>query len=242
MHIPSEMTRLRHEFQDQLVVPLSHRQRVLQACHDDIFSAHLGFEKTRKNVSQRFFWPNLKHTVIDYVRHCPDCQTKKNPPQAERAPMVPIPVSGIPKKSPQELPVIGGERPLDLGDHGRRSPLDPRHGQCLRCTGFGHKFTVCASLSITERDMIHDGKAGDIRSAMLRHYAIDPKARKLFSMMYDVSVSRPTTNFIHTAGSPLLPSFDLSEEGRRGLAEEERSGGRGSDRERRSSHGRRPML
>ncbi|MCP3667793.1 MAG: DDE-type integrase/transposase/recombinase, partial [Gammaproteobacteria bacterium] len=94
VHIPSEMTRLSHEFPDQLVVPLSHRQRVLQACHDDIFSAHLGVEKTLKKVSQRFFWPNLKQTVIDYVRHCPDCQTKKNPPQAERAPMVPIPVTG----------------------------------------------------------------------------------------------------------------------------------------------------
>ncbi|MCP3668139.1 MAG: hypothetical protein GY696_37575, partial [Gammaproteobacteria bacterium] len=113
VHIPSEMTRLSHEFSDQLVVPLSHRLRVLQSCHDDIFSAHLGIDKTLKKVSQRFFWPNMKQTVIDYVRRCPDCQTKKRPIQAERAPLVPIPMGG-----PFETVAVDILGPLPLTENG----------------------------------------------------------------------------------------------------------------------------
>ncbi|MCP3663135.1 MAG: DDE-type integrase/transposase/recombinase, partial [Gammaproteobacteria bacterium] len=92
VHIPHERSRLSSEFPDQLVIPVSHRQRVLQACHDDIFSGHLGFHKVYRKIMMRFYWPNLKQVVKDYIHHCPRCQAAKDPPQAERAPLVSIPV------------------------------------------------------------------------------------------------------------------------------------------------------
>jgi hypothetical protein len=48
---------------------------VLYSLHDDL--GHFGINRTYKRVAARFFIPNLKEKVKDYVLSCTECQTKK---------------------------------------------------------------------------------------------------------------------------------------------------------------------
>ena len=115
VHIPSERTSVSPEFPDQLVVPLSHRARILEACHDNIFGGHLGFDKVYQKVSVRFYWPGMKQTIADYIRHCGPCQAMKNPTSHEKAPLVNIPVGG-----PFERVAVDVIGPLPLTERGNK--------------------------------------------------------------------------------------------------------------------------
>jgi len=65
--------------QQRIVVPNSPllKRRILELCHDQALSGHLGITKTLKLVSRDFCWPGLSTDVEDYVRHCDACQRHK---------------------------------------------------------------------------------------------------------------------------------------------------------------------
>lgn len=63
-----------------LVAPNVLRQEILQACHDEPSSGHLGFTRTLARIRQRYYWPRLAQSVKRYVRSCRDCQRRKTPP------------------------------------------------------------------------------------------------------------------------------------------------------------------
>lgn len=90
----AQTSRVSPEFRERLVVPVSYRPRVLEACHEDIFSGHLGEERTMMKVGQRFFWKGFRKSVIEFIQSCSRCQTYKNPSQWTRAPLVPLPIPG----------------------------------------------------------------------------------------------------------------------------------------------------
>ncbi|GFO11337.1 LOW QUALITY PROTEIN: Zinc finger protein [Plakobranchus ocellatus] len=59
---------------DQIVLPKSRRQEVLQACHDSPIARHLGINATKKRVCCRFSWPGIIRDVNKYVKSCDICQ------------------------------------------------------------------------------------------------------------------------------------------------------------------------
>ncbi|GFO17964.1 hypothetical protein PoB_004446900 [Plakobranchus ocellatus] len=58
---------------DQIVLPKSMRQEVLQACHDSPIAGHLGINATKKRVCSRFSWPGIIRDVNKYVKSCDVC-------------------------------------------------------------------------------------------------------------------------------------------------------------------------
>ena len=71
----------------QIIVPYSERRRILEYCHDQKFSAHLGIHKTLAKVRQRYYWPGLQSDVRSYVTGCGQCNKRKRPQKTKRAPM-----------------------------------------------------------------------------------------------------------------------------------------------------------
>ena len=69
----------------RLVVPKSLRSEVLAHCHDALFSAHLGVNKTYDRVRQRFHWYALKSDVRTHIASCAVCAKAKLPYQKFKA-------------------------------------------------------------------------------------------------------------------------------------------------------------
>ena len=82
----------------QLVVPLDYRGRALSGCHDDV--GHLGRDRTLDLLYERFYWPGMNKSVVDYINHCGRCIRSKTP-ITQRAPLVSIKTS-----QPMELVCI----------------------------------------------------------------------------------------------------------------------------------------
>jgi hypothetical protein len=59
------------------LVPGELRPMVLQYFHDAALSAHLGGAKTLCRIEKAFYWPGVRHDVLDYVRRCLECQKTK---------------------------------------------------------------------------------------------------------------------------------------------------------------------
>ena len=53
------LARQRPNLYCQMVVPVSMRNEILTASHDDVLSGHLGFKKTYCKLRERFFWPSM---------------------------------------------------------------------------------------------------------------------------------------------------------------------------------------
>jgi hypothetical protein len=51
---------------------------------------HPGISRTTDFVERRYWWPNLRKDVADYVRGCGDCQRHKVNNQPTKAPLQPI--------------------------------------------------------------------------------------------------------------------------------------------------------
>ena len=80
---------------EQLVLPQACRPNVLALAHTIPLAGHLGKDKTAWRVLQWFYWPTLFRDVVDYCKHCADCQRAGNQ-RVRRVPLVPLPVIGEP--------------------------------------------------------------------------------------------------------------------------------------------------
>uniref|UniRef100_K7EZ52 Gypsy retrotransposon integrase-like protein 1 n=1 Tax=Pelodiscus sinensis TaxID=13735 RepID=K7EZ52_PELSI len=79
----------------QLLVPARYRKGVLRLGHASPWAGHLGREKTLQRVAQRFFWPGIHREVREFCESCPECQ-RTNPKGVPKAPLVALPVVGVP--------------------------------------------------------------------------------------------------------------------------------------------------
>ncbi|CAG2210223.1 unnamed protein product [Mytilus edulis] len=70
-----------------VMAPKKLRQKILTLAHDDVSGGHLGITKTVQKVRQRFYWVNLQSDVTDWIKSCPICCARKNPPRKNRAEM-----------------------------------------------------------------------------------------------------------------------------------------------------------
>lgn len=79
----------------RIYVPSESRKLLLQLAHDDnISGGHLGIRKTSLKLI-RFWWPQMRKEVEDYVRTCDLCQHFKNPKGLPPGFLNSIPVSRI---------------------------------------------------------------------------------------------------------------------------------------------------
>lgn len=65
------------EFEYKLLVPKSKRLSVIQECHDDPLTSHLGAFKTTKRILQRYYWHGVAKEVAKYVKNCHICLQSK---------------------------------------------------------------------------------------------------------------------------------------------------------------------
>ena len=78
----------------RMCVPIARRAQVLSACHDSDYAGHLGKTRTRERVLARYTWPGVRDDVDNYVRTCPQCQTRKHQVPRVRAPQQHVEVTG----------------------------------------------------------------------------------------------------------------------------------------------------
>ncbi|CAC5410678.1 unnamed protein product [Mytilus coruscus] len=79
----------------RVIVPMKERRAVLQQCHDNKTSGHLGIRKTLGRLKDRFYWPGMRSDVVAYITGCETCARRKGPQKRKRAPMQ-IQRSGFP--------------------------------------------------------------------------------------------------------------------------------------------------
>lgn len=62
----------------KMVVPEKLREQILNECHDDPTSGHLGIKKSVNRARQLYFWPTLIKDVKSYVHRCKTCAKHKH--------------------------------------------------------------------------------------------------------------------------------------------------------------------
>ena len=62
-----------------IVVPKALETEILKGTHDSPFTGHLGVTRTLDRIRKRFFWPNMRKTVENYIRQCDTCAKRKAP-------------------------------------------------------------------------------------------------------------------------------------------------------------------
>lgn len=81
---------------EQLILPQSLRDTVLNMGHSVPWAGHLGQQKTLKRIGQRFHWPGFYQKVIDYCKSCPECQLTSQASRGTKAPLVSLPIVDVP--------------------------------------------------------------------------------------------------------------------------------------------------
>jgi hypothetical protein len=69
---------------------LEGKRWLIGALHDPPVYGHPGISRTKDFVERRYWWPNLRRDVADYVRGCGDCQRHKVNNVPTKAPLQPI--------------------------------------------------------------------------------------------------------------------------------------------------------
>ena len=75
---------------EQLVLPLKCRSTVLKLSHDIPAASHLGIDKTKDRVLQRYYWPGVFRDVTYHYRTCEVCQRAQGKRYGARAEMIPL--------------------------------------------------------------------------------------------------------------------------------------------------------
>ena len=75
---------------EQLVLPLKCRSTVLKLSHDIPAASHLGINKTKDRVLQRYYGPGVFRAVANHCRTCEVCQRAQGKRYGARAEMIPL--------------------------------------------------------------------------------------------------------------------------------------------------------
>ncbi|XP_030840557.1 uncharacterized protein LOC100889000 isoform X3 [Strongylocentrotus purpuratus] len=80
--------------EERRVIPRKEEQKKILAELHVNSGGHLGRDRTRHVVLQRFYWPGISHDVAQYIKCCVPCQ-KAAPSIKHKQPLHPIPVTGV---------------------------------------------------------------------------------------------------------------------------------------------------
>ena len=64
------------------------KYQVIETLHNSLIGGHKGINQTYKKIRQSYYWPGMRKDILDYVRKCPECQTKKIERIKTREPMI----------------------------------------------------------------------------------------------------------------------------------------------------------
>ena len=101
---------------EQLVLPLQCRSTVLKLAHDVPAAGHLGINKTKDRVLQRYYWPGVFQDVANHCRTCEVCQKAQGKRYGARAEMIPLPLIEKPFQR-IAMDIVG---PLPRSNNGNR--------------------------------------------------------------------------------------------------------------------------
>jgi hypothetical protein len=73
--------------------------QVLKYCHDSPLAGHFGFQKTFELVTRKYWWPQIRQYVMDYVHTCDVCCRSKIPRHRPYGLLQPLPIPVGPWKS-----------------------------------------------------------------------------------------------------------------------------------------------
>ena len=74
----------------QLCVPDVLREELLKAYHDH--NAHINRERLYDTLKQKYYFPQMYTSVIEYVSTCDSCQRTQSSPHLRKAPQAPLPI------------------------------------------------------------------------------------------------------------------------------------------------------
>jgi hypothetical protein len=100
------------KYQDRLVVAPDNnlRTRLIKEAHAQVSTAHPGKTKTRKLISDRYYWPGMTADIDQYVRNCNDCRRSTIPRDKTPGLLKPLP---IPERPWQHVSVDFHAAPTD---------------------------------------------------------------------------------------------------------------------------------
>ena len=77
----------------QLAIPICMKELILKHVHDDILSGgHMGINRTIEKARAQYFWPNMYSDIVNYVKSCERCSSRKQPVFPVRASFEPMPI------------------------------------------------------------------------------------------------------------------------------------------------------
>ncbi|UYV84871.1 hypothetical protein LAZ67_X003796, partial [Cordylochernes scorpioides] len=79
-----------------LVVPRVRRRDILKEYHNHMICGHLGVTRTMHRLKDKYFWPSMLKDVVEYVRTCHLCQSRKGSNQLPAGLLHPIPAANYP--------------------------------------------------------------------------------------------------------------------------------------------------
>lgn len=56
----------------QLIVPSVKQAEIIKYYHDIPSAGHLGIDKTLERIKNKFYWPNMKESIEEYIKTCED--------------------------------------------------------------------------------------------------------------------------------------------------------------------------
>ena len=86
----------RQKFEEQLILPVPCREKVLKLAHTIPLAGHLGQKKTANRILKRCFWPRIFHDVKQYCQSCEECQHTAGKRYTPKAPLVNLLIIDVP--------------------------------------------------------------------------------------------------------------------------------------------------
>lgn len=85
-------------FQNRMMVPNNYqlKREIFWMYHEVPMAGHGGIQKTYKVVSELFYWPNMKHDIEEWVKHCRECQQVKCSTEKKQGALQPLPIPSRP--------------------------------------------------------------------------------------------------------------------------------------------------
>ena len=72
----------------RILLPLEMRSDILILAHEHPTGGHMGQQRTKLKIKQRFLWPGMGRDINSYCEGCIVCQRRHRPAPSKRAPMV----------------------------------------------------------------------------------------------------------------------------------------------------------
>ena len=103
------------------------RTRLITKAHTQVSTAHPGKNKTRKIISDRYYWPGMVMDIDRYVRNCNDCRRSTIPRDKTPGLLKPLP---IPDRAWQHISMDFHELPADRDGYDTVMVLVDRFAKC----------------------------------------------------------------------------------------------------------------